>query len=545
MNITKAHHSALKKALLVVIGLVSVFTISPFITAIRTDAAPTEYRTIDGSGNNATNPNYGTPGTQLIRLADPAYEDGISIPRGGDGNSSLPNPRTISNKVVAQLEEEDRPNITNTTNMVFQWGQFVDHDIDLTEGKEGDFPIIVPPGDQFFPEGSVINLVRSIFDPNTGTGTDNPRQQINEITTWIDASNVYGSDEEQAQSLREGTCGRLKTSKNFNLLPSGSDGNFIAGDIRAREQTGLVAMHTLFMREHNRLADILCKQYKKDPSWDDEKIYQEARKYVGAQMQVITYKEFLPILLGSNNPLPTYSGYKPGVNPSIANEFSTAAFRFGHSTLPKELWLLKSNGKPIPFGNLPLADAFFKPNEFLYPNTLKGIEPVMRGLVQQPHMGVDNMIVDAVRNFLFGNPGAGGFDLASLNIQRGRDHGLPGYNAVREALGLTRKMSFSDISSNNSITSKLESAYSSVDDIDLWVGGLAEDHVNGGLLGETFRVIIRDQFIHLRDGDRFWYQNNVFSNEQLNELENTSLKDIIARNTKIKLKEIGDSAFKY
>ncbi len=536
IKISKAHLSALSKALFVVIGIISVFAISPFLTAIRTDAAPTEYRTIDGSGNNATNPNYGTPGTQLIRIAPQAYEDGISTPVG----SNRPNPRTISNVVVAQGDPEDRANITNTTNMVFQWGQFLDHDIDLTEGKEEDFNISVPDGDEFFPDGSVINFSRSIFDPETGTST--PREQINEITTWIDASNVYGSDDELAQSLREGECGRLKTSKNFNLLPSDADGNFIAGDIRAREQTGLVAIHTLFMREHNRLADILCKQHKNDPSWDDEKIYQEARKYVGAEMQVITYNEFLPILLGPNA-LPAYSHYKEDVDPSIANEFSTAAFRFGHSTLTEELWLLKSNGESIPFGNLALADAFFKPNEFLYPNTLKGIEPVMRGLVQQPHMGVDNMIVDAVRNFLFGAPGAGGFDLAALNIQRGRDHGLPGYNAVREALGLSEK-SFSNISSNNSVNNKLASVYNTVDDIDLWIGGLAEDHVNGGLVGETFSAIIKKQFTHLRDGDHFWYENHVFSDEQLNELENTTLADIIARNTKIKANEMGDSAFK-
>lgn len=539
-KIIQAKGSVFTHIVLVFLSLLSVLIISPFITAIRTNAVPAEYRSIDGSGNNVTNANYGTPGTQLIRLAAPAYDDHISTPRGGYGTSSLPNPRTISNKVAAQRSPEDRPNTTNTTNMVFQWGQFLDHDIDLTEGKEEDFSITVPPDDDNFPQGSIIRFSRSIFDPETGTTT--PRQQINEITAWIDASNVYGSDESLASSLREFKCGRLKTSKNFNLLPSDADGNFIAGDIRSREQTGLVAMHTLFMREHNRLANLMCKKYKKDPSWDDEKIYQEARKYVGAEMQKITYNEFLPVLLGSDG-LPPYSGYKSTVDPSIANEFSTGAFRFGHSMVPEQMWLLKSNGKSIPYGNLPLADAFFKPNEFLYPNTLKGIESVIRGLVKQPHMGVDNMIVDAVRNFLFGAPGAGGFDLASLNIQRGRDHGLPGYNAVRTALGLTEK-TFSEVSSNPDVNSKLESVYSSPNAIDLWVGGLGEDPINGGLVGETFHAIIRDQFIRLRDGDRFWYENpGVFANEQLNELKNTSLADIITRNTKIKAKEMGDSAF--
>lgn len=265
-KITKAHKSWFTKALLVVLGLVSVFAISPFITAIRTDAAPTEYRTIDGSDNNVANPNYGKTGTQLIRLADPAYEDGISSPAG----SNRPNPRTISNVVAAQDDPENRPNITDTTNMVFQWGQFLDHDIDLTEGKDESFPIIVPEGDEFFESGSEIPLERSIFDKTTGI--DNPRQQINEITAWIDASNVYGSDKKRAKFLREGKCGRLKTSKKFNLLPLNTKGlpnspntdrEFaIAGDIRASEQVGLLAIHTLFMREHNRLADIITRNTK-------------------------------------------------------------------------------------------------------------------------------------------------------------------------------------------------------------------------------------------------------------------------------------------
>lgn len=563
-KITKVQRSGFTKASLLIFSL-SILTILPFLTAIRTDAdlTDTEYRTIDGSDNNLGHPDYGTPGTQLKRLASPAaYDDGISAPRTkGNDNSPLPNPRAISNAVAAQLENEDRPNITKTTTMIFQWGQFLDHDIDLTgeknEEEEEEFPITVPPGDQYFVPGSVIPLKRSIFDETTGNSIDNPRQQINEITPWIDASNVYGSDQKRANSLREGTCGRLKTSKNFNLLPSGSDGNFMAGDIRAPEQTGLVAMHTLFMREHNRLADIMCKQYKNDPSWDDEKIYQEARKFVGAQMQVITYKEFLPILLGPDA-LPDYSSYDPTVDPSIANEFSTAAYRFGHSTLPNELWLLKSNGTPIPYGNLPLANAFVKPDKFLYPNTLKGIEPVMRGLVQQPHRGVDNMIVDGVRNFLFGSPGSGGLDLASLNIQRGRDHGLPSYTAVRAALAdndellaqcqitpnVTSFDTMKSTISTDEIVNKLD-VYNDINDVDLWVGGLAENPFNGGLVGETFHCIIRDQFQRLRDGDRFWYQKpGVFSKSQLAELESTTLADIIVRNTKIKRSEIGDSVFK-
>jgi hypothetical protein len=145
-------------------------------------------------------------------------------------------------------------------------------------------------------------------------------------------------------------------------------------------------------------------------------------------------------------------------------------------------------------------------------------------------MEVDTEMVEGVRNFLFGPPGAGGLDLASLNIQRGRDHGLADYNDTREAIGLPRFTSFAEITSDATLQAKLESLYGSVDDVDLWVGGLAEDHVRGSSVGETFQTIIVDQFERLRDGDRFWYQNQ-FSGRQLVQLQKTSLSDVIERNT--------------
>ena len=132
-----------------------------------------------------------------------------------------------------------------------------------------------------------------------------PRQQLNEITAWVDGSNVYGSNQERADALRtlDGT-GKLKTSDG-NMLPFNVDGLpnaggsgpnlFLAGDVRANEQLGLTAMHTLFVREHNRLAEKIGAQRS---NWDGDRIYEKARQLVGAQIQVITYNEFLPALLG-------------------------------------------------------------------------------------------------------------------------------------------------------------------------------------------------------------------------------------------------------
>lgn len=528
------------------------FLLSPlFIWAvIGSYATAEEYRTINGTYNNIENNSmepdtfkWGSTDTQLYRLVNPDYDD-KSSPSGAD----RPNPRTISNTVFAQSGSIEEP--SGASAMLFQWGQFLDHDLDLTEAAypPEPFHISVLDGDSVFPEGAVIPLFRSVYDKDTGTMTGNPRQQINQITAFIDASNVYGSDETRASALRtnDGT-GRLKNSQ-WNLLPFNKDELpnapstdhrfYLAGDVRANEQVALAAMHTLWMREHNRQAKIIAVNY---PGLSGDDIYQKARARVGALMQVITYNEFLPLLLGSNA-LPSYPGYDSQVNPGIANEFSTAAYRFGHSTLNPIIYRLKKNGQPIPEGNLPLRKAFFVKDP-MSPDESKNIDPLMRGLALKVCQKIDTYVVDGVRNFLFGDPAAGGLDLVSLNIQRGRDHGLPSYTQVRNGLSLSAINDFADISSDPDVQTRLAAAYEDeVDLIDLWVGGLAEDRVPGALVGPTFRAILIDQFTRLRDGDRFWYEN-VFSGDELAELKNTRLSDVIIRNTGIRRGEIPDNVF--
>ena len=300
---------------------------------------------------------------------------------------------------------------------------------------------------------------------------------------------------------------------------------FLAGDVRANEQLSLTAMHTLFVREHNRLADQISAQ---NPGLSGDEIYERARRIVGAQMQVITYREYLPALMGPNALAP-YRGYQPDVDASIGNLFSTAAYRYGHSALSSTILRLNAQGEEIQAGHLALREAFFSPQRLIDEN---GIAPILRGLANQVCQAIDPYVIDDVRNFLFGPPGAGGFDLVSLNIQRGRDHGLPSYNDVREAFGFNRARRFADITSNIDLQSRLATAYGSVDDIDIWVGGLAEDPLLGAMVGRLVFAILKDQFEALRDGDRFWYQRTLTPAE-LNDVENTRLADIIRRNTNI------------
>lgn len=493
---------------------------------------PTEYRSFNGTGNNPNDYELGSTDEPLKRLTSADYADGISAANGTD----RPDARTISNTMADQ--QTTTANDRGMTDMVWLWGQFIDHDISLTEPVEPHeaFDINVPIDDPLFdPQASgtaEIDFNRSVFDRQSGTSVDNPRQQLNEITAYIDGGMVYGSDDVRAAELRSFEDGLLRIDENNLLivndagLPNTDNGPsselFLAGDVRANENVALASMHTLWVREHNRIAAELKSE---SPFLGDEELYQRSRATVVAQIQAITYNEFLPALFG-NQGVTTYDGYDSSVDVTVATEFSTAAYRFGHSMLASELLRLNNDGNMVEAGNLPLKDAFFAPQEVIN----NGIDSLLIGAANQAANEVDNQVVDGVRNFLFGPPGAGGFDLAALNIQRGRDHGIPDYNTVRAELGLGIVSDFNEITSDIDVQNRLRDLYGSVDNIDLWVGGLAEDHVANSSMGETFQKINSDQFMRLRDGDRFWYQN-IFEGEQLAEIEATTLSDVIERNT--------------
>jgi len=399
-----------------------------------------------------------------------------------------------------------------------------------------------PLGDFSFPTNLTAGTNTFVLTASTA----NPRQQVTEISAFLDASMVYGSDTNRANTLRSFIGGRLKTGSN-NLLPLNTTGLanandagifpdnqlFLAGDVRANENIELMAIQTLFMREHNQIADSLAAANH----WlTDEQLYQQARRLVIAEVQAITYQEFLPALLGAY-PLKPYTGYKPNVNPGIATEFSTVAYRIGHSLVNDDIDFLDNDGSPLAEA-LPLAWAFFNPS----PVKSFGIDPLLKYLATDNAQEVDTQHVDSLRNFLFGAPGDGGFDLASLNIQRGRDHGIADYNTVRRSYGLTAVTDVSQITGNTTLQSNLMSVYGSIDAIDPWIGGLSEDHVPGSSVGPTFRRILADQFERLRDGDSNWYERQ-FSGSQLAAIKSTRLSDVIRRNTTIT--KIQDNVFFY
>jgi hypothetical protein len=505
-----------------------------------------EFRSIDGSNNNPVHADWGKANTWLMNATELSYGgEGYKDPGGQD----RPNARAVSNAIFQQ--DDNMPDQSGLNDIFWNFGQFIDHDMVINRGGFGELLLVpIPQGDAFFdPQGTgnaTMFMVRGRFDPATGIEVGNPRRFVNEVTAWIDGSMVYGVDEHRMHWLRTHVNGKLKVSEG-NLLPFNTttgefeddidpaapfmENNiipepkkyFVGGDIRINEQPGLICFHTLFVREHNRLCDEIRNR---EPGLSDEEIFQRARKWVGAMLQAITYEEWLPAL---GIQLSGYTGHDMETNPGIMNIFSAAAFRLGHSMVNEQFIRLDVHGDIWSFGSVNLRETFFNTRIFYEEG---GIDPFFRGMAVQPQQQLDNKIVGSLRNFLFGDPGRNGLDLATINIMRARERGLPDYNTVRQDFGLPRVTSFEDITGSQASAEALRSVYPDVDKVDPWVGMLSEGPMAGSMVGPLMHRIIQKQFEAVRDGDRFWYEiDPFFTDEERTIIRSTRIADIIRRNT--------------
>jgi hypothetical protein len=405
---------------------------------------------------------------------------------------------------------------------------------DLTNAS---YTVLSPDADLELYPGSLIPVFRSAVAPGTGLAGI-AATPINDVTGWIDASVVYGIQYPPGVTLppapnpfanpfdlREGgriaSTGRLITTNNGRYGPVDEQGQFIFGDPRGSENPDLASIQTLFIREHNwhvnRLADI-------NPAWSGEQLYQRARSIVIAEIQHITFKEWLPKVVGESS-IPEYTGFKPGVNATTNVEFSVAAMRFGHSIVSGALDRINEQG--VVTSSTTLAQAFFMPATQV--QAYGGADGFIRKLCSDVSNKLDVYIIDDLRNLLNDPPAA--LDLAATNIQRGRDVGLPTLNQMRQAFGLINYTSFDQITTDQSVRDNLRAAYGDVNKVELWLGGLAETPAEGAMVGQTFQTIILDQMIRLRDGDAQWYQNVPWSSQDLGWIENTTMSDVILRNT--------------
>ena len=577
-----------------VVATVAVATLVAGAAAADRDSI----RSLDGTGNNYRHPDWGKANTPYLRVGPATYADGVSRPVGG------PPPRRVSNRIFNDTAQ-NLFSENGVTQWGFAWGQFLDHTFGLRQEVGGEkAPIAFSGAD---PLESFTNDLGSIAFSRTpaapGTRITSPREQINTVSSYIDGSAVYGDDPRRLEWLRAGA--RL-------LLPNGylpradARGNaaeapqmalvgrlmatpakaMVAGDVRANENIALGATHTLFALEHNRIVEALPERLS------TEEKFQIARRVVGAEQQYVTYKEFLP---GLGVKLPPYRGYDRTVNASLSNEFAVVGYR-AHSMIHGELEPsapagtytdeqlddFEQQGIEVEHEDdevvlvIPLSLAFGNPDLL----QAAGLGPVLKGLGGEPQYKNDEQIDNQLRSVLFQipKPGvpdptvcldgpplpecfAGVLDLGAIDIERGRDHGMPSYNSLRRAYGLAAKPSFAaitgesterfpsdpEIDSSNpiddpdildfvqlldadgdsialespeaetdavagvrrtTVAARLKAVYGRVGKLDAFVGMVSEPHVAGTEFGELQLAIWRKQFEALRDGDRFFYRND-------------------------------------
>ena len=521
-----------------------------------------KFRSFDGTCNNLQNPLVGSAGIALPRykstkptnIQDPiknmTFGQSLSVePNKAKKNGchlrkNLPNARLVSRIIHV---DKDAPS-TNATHFTTQFGQFVDHDITLTPteaidqccddasaGDERCLPIDVSK-DEYFNSINItcLHFTRSVPHCEENGGR---RNQLNGITSYVDGSQIYGSDLETAKKIRTFANGELKVTvrDSGNLLPMIND-TFTAGEARAREIPGLTLSHTLWVREHNRVAKILSNMLE-----DDEEIYQLARRVVVAEYQNIVYGQYMSVILGTDDlkPKPKGSKYKPKINPAMTNEFATAAYRFGHSMVQGKTKLLAVDNPSQEVGSFQLRDVFFEDDFYV-----NAFENILMELIYRPSQNNDASMSEEVTNHLIA---AGRIsDLASLNIHRGREHGLPGfccYYRKFQSPGFNCKSGwetkYEGIPDN--IWAKMEEVYDHPSDIDLFTGGISQLSGGQGQLGGVFRAMISDQFTRLMKGDRFFFnhQNSPtlggvgFTKEAREIIQNRTMSGVICDNTSL------------
>lgn len=596
-------------AVLAVIGIAASLAFAPTGMDNRTQSP---WRSLNGSSNNLEHPTWGRIGTHYVRLARPYYADGIgAMPTG------LPSARYISNRIFNDLGQ-NLFSENDISQWGWVWGQFLDHTFGLRDEKPGATASIPfakdDPLERFKDDLGVIAFSRT--RPAPGTGVRTPRQQVNTVDSYIDAFAVYGGTNARLDWLRAGPLDGDPTNNSaYLLLPGGylprqaargaddaakpgmdlmgqlvthPSTAAVAGDVRANENAALTSVHTLFAREHNRIVSLLPS------SLAEEEKFQIARRVVGAEQEYVTYHEFLPAL---GVKLPPYRGYDPTVDTAMSDEFATVGYRV-HSMVhgelepkapasaytPAKLAAFKSEGIEVEREGgdvtlvIPLGAAYGNPD------LLKavGLGPMLEGLADERQYKNDEQIDESMRSILFQIPKPGVRDpsvcgepvvnpkcysdvqdLGAIDVERGRDHGIPQYTQLRIAYGLAPKRSYTAITGESTshfphgglirkndpiddpdiltfkklvddkghavpmkseeaqeeavsgvrrstLAARLKAIYGkgNVDKVDAFVGMLCEPHVKGTEFGELQLAMWKRQFQALRDGDRFFYLND-------------------------------------
>jgi Ca2+-binding RTX toxin-like protein len=407
------------------------------------------------------------------------------------------------------------------------------------------------------------------------------------------------------------------------------DAHFIAGDGRANENIGLTAVHHVFHAEHNRLVqhtkevvfadaeamlqdgasqaeavaflnEWLAVDVAEVPataaglSWDGERLFQAAKFGTEMQYQHLVFEEFARKIQPNINVFLVPDGYDVTLDPSIVAEFAHVVYRFGHSMLTETIDRFDPTFTDDHIG---LIEGFLNPLQFRNNGTGAAVEDgiaagaIIRGMTRQVGNEIDEFVTSALRNNLLGLP----LDLATINLARGRDTGVPSLNDARaqfyaatnqDALlkpyeswvdfagHLKHEASIINfiaaygthalITGQTTIEGKRDAAMTLIfnqsfgglevqadagdflnatgayaggtlgglNNVDLWIGGLAEAIMPfGGMLGSTFNFVFETQMENLQNGDRFYYLQRLDGLHLFGEMENNSFAAMIMRNT--------------
>uniref|UniRef100_A0A671N5H5 NAD(P)H oxidase (H2O2-forming) n=1 Tax=Sinocyclocheilus anshuiensis TaxID=1608454 RepID=A0A671N5H5_9TELE len=472
-----------------------------------------EVQRYDGWYNNLADHDRGAADAALVRLFPAQYTDGVYLPRQ---EPRLPNPRQISN--IAMIGQSGLMSYRNRSVLSVAFGYHVWSEI--SESRRPGCPpefmhIKVQKEDPIFGSNSsqpiLLQFQRAEWDPSTGKSPNNPRTQVNHVTAWIDGSSIYGSSSSWCDALRTFSKGLLASGSSQDMPrrsssgylmwsapdPSTSPGSqelYEFGNARANENIFTVTEGIIWFRYHNYLAS---KLHKEHPSWSDEELFQNARKRVIATFQVKQIHRLS-------------AGYQKYVDPGISAEFEAAAVRFGLTLAPPGVY--KRYTAQITFVKLLQITVDINPSL----QSSQDVDELIMGMASQIAEREDNIIVEDLRDYMYGPLRFSRSDAVALTIQRGRDFGLPSYNQIRESLNmrpLLRKLA--ELYEND--TSRL----------DLFVGGLLESQEGPG---PVFSSIILDQFERIRNADRFWFeniQNGLFTEEEIQAIRNTTFHNVL------------------
>ncbi|KAH8294145.1 hypothetical protein KR054_008757 [Drosophila jambulina] len=517
------------------------------------DTRNLHYRSIDGSCNNLLYPDYGIAVSRYRRLLPPRQVE------------QAPNARLISLSVYGEQTSNDR----FRTMAAMQWGQFVAHDLSqlTTQGAPRDCcaeprnprcqVISLPRGGPiaYHTGKSCLPFARSVSEADAiCPRSDAPYpEKLSVATAYMDLSSVYGNTQSQNRKVRLFKGGLLRTSyingQHWLPVSQNLDGEcgtqsecYIVPDKRNRFQPTVAVLHTLLVREHNRLAEHLALL---NSDYDDERIFQEARKINIAQYQKITYNDWLPLFVGRTytylnglvypvEPTEYVNDYDETVNPAAYAEFSAAAFRYAHTQIPGWFSLVAPNRSSNK--TLRLSDYFDRSETISLLNKYDNFDAMLRGLATQLHKRSDGNIDRELKHYFnrkeFEEYGS---DLKAIDIQRARDFSLASYNDVREFCGLRRAVDWADFAHEIQAEkiSLLRRLYATPDDVELSVGATLEFHIPEALFGPTLLCIIGKQFHNTRRADRFFFEREHhagFSRDQLAEIRKVSLASLFCNN---------------